>query len=277
LAVRESPEHGALLAGRDLALDRLRVTVQPRDADRAIRLEHPFVATLPDSDRMTVEDLDRRYPQGAVICSARVWEDLGFEAAPLMPVDPWENQAIYAYLYFGDLDAASRGRTILEGWGFETYMPIDRFQGLRALARVVTAGALVLLAAVLLAGLLGILVTLYTEVDAEEQEIGLLKALGASNATIGWVYLGKGAMIGAIGVLVGVPLAVALGARINQEISTAVARTVGLATADQGFYSRDPWLVAAVGVGVIALAAVAALFPALQAAAKDPQEALRAE
>ena len=166
---------------------------------------------------------------------------------------------------------------MLEGWGFETYMPIDRFQGLRALARVVTAGALVLLAAVLLAGLLGILVTLYTEVDAEEQEIGLLKALGASNATIGWVFMGKGAMIGAVGVLIGVPLAVALGARINQEISTAVARTVGLTPVDEGFYSRDPWLVAAVGVGVILLAAVAALLPALQAAAKDPQEALRAE
>ena len=275
MAVRGQAPVGGLSAAQEN--ERTSVTVQADGADRVFSLDHPSLEILPETERMTPAELDQRYPQGVVLCSPRVWEDLGFEAAPLIPVDPWEDQATYAYLYFDDLAAAVKGRSLLAGWGFETYMPIDRFQGLRSLSRVITAGALALLGAVLLAGLLGILVTLYTEVDAEEKEIGLLKALGASNGTIGWVFLGKGAMIGAIGVAAGVPLAAFLGSMINRGISAAVARTVGLAQVDTGFYSRDPWLVAAVAVGVVTLAALAALLPALQAAGKDPQEALRAE
>ena len=45
----------------------------------------------------------------------------------------------------------------------------------------------------------------------------------------------------------------------------------------EGFSSQDPWLGFMVGGAVIGLAAIAALLPALQAAGKDPQEALRAE
>ena len=76
-------------------------------------------------------------------------------------------------------------------------MPIDRFQGLLSLAQVVSGTAVVLLVVVLGAGLFGIAITLYTEVDAEEAEIGLLKALGASNRLVGAVFVCKGAAIGA--------------------------------------------------------------------------------
>ena len=254
------------------------LTIQPEDLPETLNLVAPALdQPLPPSERMSLEALDTQFPDGYVLCSPRVWDDLGYRVAPLYPVDSWRDAAIYAYLYFQGLDEASLARDILQARGFETYMPIDRFRGLLGLVRVVTAGAMVLLGTVLLAGLFGIMVTLYSEVDAEEAEIGLLKALGASNRVIGAVYLGKGALIGLAGAAVGLPVAAALGGRINGYLARAVAQTSGLDTLEMGLFRLTPAMMAAVAAAVAALAALAALLPALQAAAKDPQEALRAE
>lgn len=233
--------------------------------------------TFPPSEHGDLEALDAKFPDGYVLCSQRIWNELGYAAAPSLPVDDWREHALYAYLYFDGLRPALAAREQLKQWGFETYMPIDRFKGLLALVRVVTWAAVALLAAVLLAGLLGIVVTLYTEVDAEEAEIGLLKALGASNRLVGLVFLCKGALVGLIGVVIGVPLAALAIGRINAGVSGAVTRAAGLAEVEAGLFSQDPRLVFALGVLIVALSALAALLPALQASGKDPQEALRAE
>ena len=169
------------------------------------------------------------------------------------------------------------GASISKPGALPPICPSIVFNGLIGLVDIVTWGALLLLGIVLLSGLLGIGVTLYTEVDAEAREIGLLKALGASNLSIGMVFLGKGALIGMIGVVLGIPLARAIGGQANRLISDAVVRTAGLSGIEQGLFRQDPSMVLIVGAGVLVLSALAALMPALQAAAKDPQEALRAE
>ena len=255
----------------------LALQVVDEDSGEPVRMESALRWDLPASEYTDAADLDRMYPEGYVLCSPRVWDELGYAAAPLREVDGWREHALYAYFYFDGLRPALEAREQLKTWGFETYMPIDRFKGLLALVRVVTWAALALLAAVLLAGLLGIVVTLYTEVDAEEAEIGLLKALGASNRLVGLVFLCKGALVGLVGVVIGVPLAGLVTSRINAGVSGAVARAAGIADVDTGLFSQDPRLVLTVAVMIVALAALAALMPALQAAARDPQEALRAE
>jgi len=232
---------------------------------------------LPPSPKQDATALDEAYPGGYVLCSPRVWNDLGYEAAPHFDVGPWQEEALYAYLHFRDLKSAVKARAILGSRGFNTYMPIDRFKGLVTLVRLITAGAVLLLLSVLFAGLLGIAITLYNEVDAEEAEIGLLKALGASNRLIAWVFLAKGTLIGAFGVCAGVPLALLAGGRINLVISQAVSGTVGIQGVEKGFYYAAPGTMLIVSAGVILLAGLAALLPAMQAAGKDPQEALRAE
>lgn len=268
--------HPRLPAGGDSA-NLAPMTVIPLDTDLALPLNAPVAEELPPAEGMDRTALDTRFPDGYVLCSPRVWDDLGYQAAPQYPVDAWQDEAIYAYLYFQGLDEASKARDWLRTAGFETYMPIDRFQGLLGLVRVVTGGAFVLLGTVLLAGLFGIMVTLYSEVDAEQAEIGLFKALGASSTAVGAVYLVKGAAIGLTGVLLGVPLAAWLGGRINHFLARAVAQTSGLETFETGLFRLTPGMVLLVGAGVVLLAALAALLPALQAAGKDPQEALRAE
>ena len=253
------------------------ITLRPDGLATSITISVPHRMELPPSERTKVNELDARYPEGYVLCSPRVWDELGYQVAPLLDVEPWDTQALYAYLYFRDLAAASKARGLLEQRGFSTYMPIDQFRGLVSLVQLVTWGAFGLLAMVLLAGTLGIAITLYTEVDAEQGEIGLLKALGASNALVAWAFLGKGALIGLVGVVAGVPLAAWVGRQVNLGVSSAIASTAGLNEATHGFFTIDVRMLSVVCVGVILLAAAAALLPALQAAAKDPQEALRAE
>lgn len=251
--------------------------VVPAGIGKALTSRAQALEELPASPKLNVAALDEEYPNGYVLCSPRVWNDLGYEAAPRFDVGPWQDDALYAYLHFRDLKSAVLARAALGSRGFNTYMPIDRFKGLVTLVRLITAGAVLLLISVLFSGLLGIAITLYNEVDAEEAEIGLLKALGASNRLIAWVFLAKGGLIGAFGVFAGVPMALFTGGRINHVISQAVAGTVGIQPGAQGFYQTAPVTIVLVCAGVILLAGAAALLPALQAARKDPQEALRAE
>jgi hypothetical protein len=255
----------------------LRITVEPEGVTETLELVASRRPALPAISETDIAAFDAEYPKGVLLCSPRAWADLGYEAALFYDVRSWEEEALYAYYYFADLRTALEAREQLGRWGFETYMPIDRYQGLVALVRLVTWSAAALLAAVLVAGLLGIAITLYSEVDAEESEIGLLKALGASNRLVGGVFLFKGALIGLVGVAAGIPLAQAIAGRINRGVTEAVAETVGIANVEGGFLAAQPWMLASVALGVVLLASLAALMPALQAAAKDPQDALRAE
>jgi hypothetical protein len=266
--------HAALVADIELLEQKGEkgLGVRPDGIDTVLSVQAPQRVVLPPSDRTSLAD-----PDAVVVCSPRVWDELGFQVAPLLDVEPWDTQALYAYLYFRDLATAGKARGMLEQWGFATYMPIDQFRGLVSLVELVSWGAFGLLAMVLLAGTLGIAITLYTEVDAEQGEIGLLKALGASNKLVAWAFLGKGALIGLVGVVAGVPLAAWVGRRINLGVSSAIADTAGLNEATTGFFTTDVRMLAVVCAGIVLLSAAAALLPALQAAAKDPQEALRAE
>jgi hypothetical protein len=202
-AVAAGPAAEAFGAGDG---DRIRLRVEAESADAVYDLDLARRREPPPSPRASGDEVLGRRPRGDVLCSPRVWEELGYRTAPALAVDPWQEEALYAYFYFDGLRSASRGREQLRVLGFETYMPIDRFQGLQALAGAVTLGALVLLATVLAAGLLGILITLYIEVEAEEREIGLFKALGASNRVVALTFLGKGALMGGVGALFGIPL-----------------------------------------------------------------------
>ncbi|NCC50392.1 MAG: FtsX-like permease family protein [Spartobacteria bacterium] len=257
----------------------LRVEVAARDATN----EGPFFVEgrlwtdPPGEVAVLLDELASKHPKGALLCSPRLWNELGYEAAPAVFTDSWKPEAHYAYYYFSDLDAAREGRRLLQRWGLATYMPIDRFAGLIKLVHVATISAGALLLVILTAGTLGIVVTLYTEVDAGAHDIGLLKALGASNSLVGVVFLLKGALIGFMGALLGIPAGILLDSRLNQRLSDTIAEQAGLGDTASNLFYHDPWLMTAIVIGIVLLAAAAAITPSLLAARRDPQEALREE
>jgi len=232
---------------------------------------------IPASDVSSLDEFNRLYPKGYVLCSPRIWDDLGFDAAAQRPTDSWRIDAIYAYLYFRDLPCAEKARGYLDGVGFQTHMPIDDFKGILSLVRVVIWGAQALFATIMFAGALGIAVTLYAEADAEAAEVGLLKALGASSRRVGGLFLLKGTVIGGIGVVVGVPLAMFVSKIVERTVAGAVVGVAGIEDVGGMSFAPGATAILAISAAVVALSSAAALFPAVLAARRDPQVALRDE
>ena len=95
------------------------------------------------------------------------------------------------------------------------------------------------------------------------REIGVRMALGAAWTDILRLVVGRGLMVSAAGVAVGL-VAVLGGARLLQGFLFSVAPT-------------DPLAIGGAAVLMLAIAAVACYIPARRAAAEDPVQALRVE
>jgi putative ABC transport system permease protein len=143
---------------------------------------------------------------------------------------------------------------------------IDSFQSQLSLIR----GFLVGLGAIsLLVGGVGIMNTMYTSVTERTREIGVMKAVGASNWQILKVFLFESGIIGLVGGILGV----ISGLAISFAASGIISRQVGL----QVQPGASPGLI----LGSIAFAflvgVISGFFPARKAARMNPVDALRYE
>lgn len=110
--------------------------------------------------------------------------------------------------------------------------------------------------------LLVILLTMYTSVTERTRQIGIMKSLGASKATIAWVFEKEALMISGLGVALG--LAVSFAAR-------ALLVNKGLKI------EMEPKYIAAAVLAGLLSGLIGALYPALRAASQDPVDALSYE
>jgi len=104
---------------------------------------------------------------------------------------------------------------------------------------------------------------MYTTVTERTRQIGILKALGMSNASIAWVIEQEALLISVLGVIVGVLLTLALRFAIMRSTSLSVE-------------IEPRWILIALGVGLVG-GTIGALYPALRAARQDAVEALSYE
>lgn len=143
---------------------------------------------------------------------------------------------------------------------------IDSFQSQLSLIN----GFLVGLGAIsLLVGGVGIMNTMYTSVTERTQEIGVMKAVGATNWQILRVFLIESGIIG----LVGGALGVLIGLGISFAASRIISQQVGL-TVTPG---TSPQLIIGAMLFSFLVGAVSGFFPARKAARMNPVEALRYE
>lgn len=129
----------------------------------------------------------------------------------------------------------------------------------------------------------GILATFFMIVVEKTRDIGILKALGASNTGVMSIFLGYGLSLGIAGATVGLILGLAFVANIN-GIRVVVERMTGREVFDPTIYYFqeiptivEPWTIAWVMGGAIAIAVVASILPAIRAARLHPVRALRFE
>lgn len=123
----------------------------------------------------------------------------------------------------------------------------------------------------LLVSIFGIINTMYISVLERTQQIGLIKALGASRRDIGRLFRYEAAWVGFLGGMIGILSAWGVGTVLNPWIS----KTIGLG--EHSLLIFQPFYAVIVVIVLMLVAIIAGFLPSRKAAKLDPIEALRTE
>lgn len=252
---------GLSLAGKDtfkFEEQRLPITIvgvydaphmMPRMADRGVLLPVEIMKQIPGIQLNSA--LDRLRAGGAAAAAGYAKASVRVE-------------------HFSDLATVE---TAIRKKGFETRTMLESLEGMRKFFVVID----VLLASVggiaLVVAALGIVNTLLMAVLERYQEIGICKALGASDRDMMVMFLTEAGFIGLLGSVGGL----ALGWTVSWGLEIAInvyARSRGVVDLLE-IFSFPPWLLAATVAFSVLVSVVAGVYPAARAARLDPIRALR--
>jgi lipoprotein-releasing system permease protein len=129
----------------------------------------------------------------------------------------------------------------------------------------------------------GITCTLITFIVMKTREIGLMKALGASNRQVTWVFLGQSLVVSLFGILAGLGAGL-LALAYRNEFLDLMRRITGMELFPASLYNFTqlparivPGDLLVICGGSLLICLLAAAFPAHYASRMDPVEALRYE
>ncbi len=126
--------------------------------------------------------------------------------------------------------------------------------------------------------------TMITVTFQKRSEIGLMKALGAREGQVAWVFLFQGILVGLVGVIVGLLMA-QLTLYFRNDMAGFIGRTFGVDIFSAEIYKVDGGLPAEqtlrdliiISTGAFLACIVASVIPAMIAASLQPAKALRSE
>lgn len=157
--------------------------------------------------------------------------------------------------------------------GLQAQRPARRGEQIEKMLRAFHFNLTALSYIALLVGLFLIYNTISVSVISRREEIGILRALGASRRTVVGLFLAEAAALAVAGILVGLPLARLMAVGALRLTSTTV-KTLYVATAAQAPpLNSEHWLLA-FGTA-LPLALLAAALPALEASQVSPVPAMR--
>lgn len=119
----------------------------------------------------------------------------------------------------------------------------------------------------IIVGGIGITNTMYTSVLERKKEIGTMKAIGAKNSDILFIFLVESGLMGLIGSIVGIIVGISVGYLGTIGINNFLGSTASP--------SIDFRLMVVTLIGGFLIGSVAGIAPALRAAKENPVEALR--
>jgi putative ABC transport system permease protein len=158
--------------------------------------------------------------------------------------------------------------------GFNTFSIMDASRGLQKAFTFLYMFLGIFGSLALVVASLGIVNTLVMAILERRREIGIMKALGASDGDVKWIFFVEAGSMGALGGTLGVALGWMIGRVINLGTNWYMIRQN---FKPENFWYVPVWLVV-VGIAFSVIVSLfAGLYPASRAARLDPVQALRHE
>jgi putative ABC transport system permease protein len=158
--------------------------------------------------------------------------------------------------------------------GFTTFSIADASRGLRQFFGVLYAFLGIFGSLALMVASIGIVNTLVMAILERRREIGIMKAIGASDGDVKKLFFAEAGAMGILGGVLGVVLGWAIGQVINFGTNVYLKRQ---SLPPEHFWAVPWWLVGfAIGFAFV-VSLVSGLYPAGRAAKLDPVQALRYE
>ncbi len=158
--------------------------------------------------------------------------------------------------------------------GFNTFSILDATRSLRQFFAVLDLFLGIFGSLALAVASIGIVNTLVMAILERRREIGIMKAIGASDGDVKKLFFAEAGAMGLLGGVVGVMMGWAIGHVINLGTNIYLKRQ---ALPPESFWSVPWWLVGAAIAFAFVVSLVSGLYPAARAARLDPVQALRYE
>jgi ABC-type antimicrobial peptide transport system permease subunit len=158
--------------------------------------------------------------------------------------------------------------------GFNTFSIIDATRGMRQFFAILDLFLGIFGSLALAVASIGIVNTLVMAILERRREIGIMKALGASDVEIKKLFFAEAGVMGLMGGAAGVALGSIIGRAINLGTNIYLSR---LNFPPEQIWFAPSWLVAGAIVFAVLVSLVSGLYPASRAARLDPVQALRYE
>jgi putative ABC transport system permease protein len=158
--------------------------------------------------------------------------------------------------------------------GFNTFSILDATRSIQQFFKVLDLFLGIFGSLALAVASIGIVNTLVMAILERRREIGIMKAIGASDGDVKNLFFAEAGAMGILGGILGVALGWAIGQVINLGTNIYLKRQ---GMTPEHFWAVPWWLVGfAVGFAVL-VSLVSGLYPAARAARLDPVQALRYE
>jgi putative ABC transport system permease protein len=158
--------------------------------------------------------------------------------------------------------------------GFNTFSILDASRSIQQFFKVLDVFLGIFGSLALAVAFIGIVNTLVMAILERRREIGIMKAIGASDSDVQRLFFAEAGAMGILGGVVGVALGWAIGQAINFGTNVYLKRQ---SFPPEHFWAVPWWLVLFAVLFSFLVSLAAGLYPARRAAHLDPVQALRYE